>query len=90
MHALSGGCPCRHNDWSFWDDPVSSQPMPQKMFGMVYLCDTDVRNGCLRVVEESHRRHSPLWSVVAVSTVRITSRRWRSSQLPACYLHRGP
>lgn len=62
----AGGPPLYwHNDWSFWDDSVSADPMPQKLFGMVYLCDTTRENGCLRVVEGSHRRQGPVWHAVA-------------------------
>ena len=42
-----------HNDWQFWDDAISAEPMAQKLFGMVYLVDTTPANGCLRVIPES-------------------------------------
>ena len=61
----AGGPPLYwHNDWQFWDDDVSCEPMPVMMFGMVYLVDTSPHNGCLRVVPESHRRSMPIWDVV--------------------------
>jgi hypothetical protein len=53
-----------HNDWSFWEDPVSAKAMPSQMFGMVYLCDTSRQNGCLRVQPRSHRRPSGVWQAV--------------------------
>jgi len=61
----AGGPPLYwHNDWQFWEDPVSADPMPIMMFGMVYLCDTTSHNGCLRVVPRSHRRDGPVWDVI--------------------------
>ena len=50
----AGGPPLYwHNDWQFWDDAISAEPMAQKLFGMVYLVDTTPANGCLRVIPES-------------------------------------
>ena len=44
-----------HQDWPFWDDPVSTDPLPHQMFLMWYLVDTRPENGCLRVLPRSHR-----------------------------------
>jgi hypothetical protein len=61
----AGGPPLYwHNDWQYWDDPVSCDPMPTMMFGMIYLVDTSVHNGCLRIVPRSHRRDGEVWDVI--------------------------
>lgn len=44
-----------HQDWGFWDDPVSADPEPAMLFMMYYLVDTSPKNGCLRVIPGSHR-----------------------------------
>jgi len=44
-----------HQDWPFWDHPVSADPLPHQMFLMWYLVDTRPENGCLRVLPRSHR-----------------------------------
>lgn len=49
-----------HQDWMRWDDPVSLSPWPQTVFLNWYLTDTDVANGCLRVIPGSHRRRLEL------------------------------
>ena len=45
-----------HQDWPFWDDPVSYDPLPHQPFLMFYLTDTSPENGCLRVIPQSHRQ----------------------------------
>ncbi|MBV7334517.1 phytanoyl-CoA dioxygenase family protein [Chloroflexi bacterium TSY] len=49
-----------HQDWTFWDDPVSYTDVPQNLFLMYYLVDTNPHNGCLRVIKGSHRKRHPL------------------------------
>lgn len=49
-----------HQDWARWDDPISMSPWPQQVFLNWYLTDTDVANGCLRVIPGSHRRRFDL------------------------------
>ncbi len=49
-----------HEDGRFWDDPVSYTWQPIQCFLMYYLTDTDVRNGCLRVIPGSHRKRHAL------------------------------
>ena len=44
-----------HQDWPFWDDPASAEPLPHQVFLMWYLVDTRPENGCLRVLPRSHR-----------------------------------
>ena len=45
-----------HQDWPFWDEPVSADPLPHQLFLMWYLVDTRPENGCLRLLPRSHRR----------------------------------
>ena len=48
-----------HQDWWGWNDPISYTNIPQQLFLMYYLVDTDKQNGCLRVVKGSHlKRHT--------------------------------
>lgn len=44
-----------HQDWWGWDDDSAYQRRPQQLFAMIYLTDTNVENGCLRVIPRSHR-----------------------------------
>ena len=44
-----------HQDWPFWDDPTSADPLPHQLFLMWYLVDTRPDNGCLRLLPRSHR-----------------------------------
>ena len=44
-----------HQDWWGWDDDLSYDPRAQQLFVMIYLTDTSVENGCLRVIPKSHR-----------------------------------
>ena len=45
-----------HQDWTWWEEPVSADPEPHQLFLMWYLTDTRPENGCLRVLPQSHRR----------------------------------
>lgn len=45
-----------HQDWMFWNDASSFSDIPLQVAVMYYLTDTDVSNGCLRVIPGSHRR----------------------------------
>jgi hypothetical protein len=49
-----------HQDWWGWDDPSAYEPRAQQLFAMIYLTDTRVENGCLRVIPRSHRHDHPL------------------------------
>jgi ectoine hydroxylase-related dioxygenase (phytanoyl-CoA dioxygenase family) len=49
-----------HQDWVFWDEPETCDPLPHQIFLMYYLSDTRVENGCLRVIPQSHRRRFDL------------------------------
>ena len=49
-----------HQDWWAWNDPVSYTDLPLQLFLMYYLVDTSIENGCLRVIEGSHRKRHPI------------------------------
>ena len=44
-----------HQDWWGWDHPLSFTDQIAQVFVMVYLQDTNLKNGCLRVIPGSHR-----------------------------------
>lgn len=47
-----------HQDWWGWDHPMSYTARMPGLGIMIYLSDTKVQNGCLRVIPGSHRcRH---------------------------------
>ena len=43
-----------HQDWMRWNDPLSCTPWPQTIFLSYYLEDTDIDNGCLKVIPGTH------------------------------------
>lgn len=45
-----------HQDWGGWGNAISYGPTITQAFFMIYLTDTSVENGCLRVIPGSHRR----------------------------------
>lgn len=49
-----------HQDWWGWDDESAYRPRGHQLFAMIYLTDTRIENGCLRVIPASHRRDHPL------------------------------
>ena len=49
-----------HQDWWGWDDDSAYRPRAHQLFAMIYLTDTNVENGCLRVIPGSHRSDHPL------------------------------
>ena len=49
-----------HQDWMRWNDPLSCTPWPQTIFLSYYLEDTDVENGCLKVIPGTHLKRIPL------------------------------
>jgi ectoine hydroxylase-related dioxygenase (phytanoyl-CoA dioxygenase family) len=49
-----------HQDWTHWNDPISTAPWPQYLFLSYYLVDTNVQNGCFQVIPGTHRRRIPL------------------------------
>ncbi len=56
--AKEGGSPPLywHQDWTYWEEPESADPVPHQVFLMWYLTDTERVNGCLRVVPGSHNK----------------------------------
>ena len=44
-----------HQDWWGWDHPLSFTDQIAQVFVMIYLQDTNNKNGCLRVIPGSHR-----------------------------------
>lgn len=52
-----------HQDWLGWNEPISYTDVPQQLFLMYYLVDTDQKNGCLRVIAGSHRKRHALHSI---------------------------
>jgi hypothetical protein len=44
-----------HQDWWGWDDDSAYQSRAHQLFAMIYLTDTTIENGCLRVIPRSHR-----------------------------------
>ena len=49
-----------HFDWAGWDHPFSWAKIPAQLFFMYYLVDTNINNGCLRVIPKSHIEENPL------------------------------
>lgn len=56
-----------HQDWGYWDEPVSADAEPAMLFLMYYLVDTSAHNGCLRVIPGSHRRRLALHDELPVA-----------------------
>ena len=51
--------------WWGWNDPISyDNPVPQQVFLMYYLVDTDRHNGCLRLISGSHVKRHPMHDAV--------------------------
>ena len=49
-----------HQDWWGWDDASAYSPRANQLFAMIYLTNTRVENGCLRVIPGSHRHDHAL------------------------------
>ena len=48
-----------HQDGVLWEHPISYTNQPQQYFLMYYLVDTNIHNGCLRLIPGSHlKRHA--------------------------------
>jgi len=59
-----------HYDWHHFDQPISWGAEPPQLFFMYYFTDTSRENGCLRVVPQSHRRHTRLHDLISGSHTR--------------------
>jgi hypothetical protein len=53
-----------HQDWWGWDHPLSYTERILQVFVFYYLTDTEVENGCLRVVPGSHRKRHRIHDVL--------------------------
>ncbi len=62
-----------HQDWWGWGEAVSYDAFPAQLFVMIYLTDTRVENGCLRVIPGSHRRDHELHNLPAAHTKDIAT-----------------
>ncbi len=62
-----------HQDWWGWGDAVSYEAFPAQLFVMIYLTDTRVENGCLRVIPGSHRHDHELHNLPAAHTKDIAT-----------------
>jgi ectoine hydroxylase-related dioxygenase (phytanoyl-CoA dioxygenase family) len=49
-----------HQDWWGWTEPESYTATAHQLFAMIYLTDTSVENGCLRVIPGTHRHDHEL------------------------------
>ncbi len=62
-----------HQDWWGWGDAVSYEAFPAQLFVMIYLTDTRIENGCLRVIPGSHRHDHELHNLPAAHTKEIAT-----------------
>lgn len=62
-----------HQDWWGWGEPISYDAFPPQLFVMIYLTDTRVENGCLRVIPGSHRHDHELHNLPAAHTREIAT-----------------
>ena len=62
-----------HQDWWGWGEEISYDDFPPQLFVMIYLTDTRVENGCLRVIPGSHRRDHELHELPAAHTKEIAT-----------------
>ena len=62
-----------HQDWWGWGEAVSYDPSPAQLFVMIYLTDTGIENGCLRVIPGSHRYDHELHELPAAHTQEIAT-----------------
>lgn len=70
----AGGAPLFwHQDWWGWDSSLSYEVAPMQLFVMIYLTDTQVENGCLRVIPGSHLRRHELHSLPTAHTKDIAT-----------------
>ncbi len=84
-----GGAPLFwHQDWWGWDSPISYAKAPAQLFVMIYLTDTRVENGCLRVIPGSHRRSHPLHTLPAAHTKELATDIGDSRLLHSAYANR--
>ena len=49
-----------HQDWYYWNDPISCAPWSQDIFMKYYLTDTTPESGCLKVIPGTHHKRIDL------------------------------
>lgn len=74
-----------HQDWWGWSEPESYAAKPQQWFAMIYLTDTTVENGCLRVIPGTHRRDHALHHLDDAHSEAL--QRFRDPEDPAYGVH---
>ncbi len=62
-----------HQDWWGWDEAISYDAFPAQLFVMIYLTDTRIENGCLRLIPGSHRHDHELHGLPAAHTEEIAT-----------------
>ena len=60
-----------HQDWWGWDSDISYQTEPTQLFVMIYLTNTNVENGCLRVIPSSHTQWHELHDIPAAHSKEL-------------------
>ena len=63
-----------HQDWWGWDHPLSYTDRILQVFVFHYLTDTDIENGCLRVVPGSHRNRHKIHDILPKAHAEDLSR----------------
>ena len=74
-----------HQDWWGWTEPESYEARAHQLFAMIYLTDTRVENGCLRVIPGSHRRDHELHRAEAAHSEALAA--FRNPDDPAYGSH---
>ena len=73
-----------HQDWWGWDHPLSYTDTILQVFVFHYLTDTEVENGCLRVVPGSHRKRHTIHDILPKAHAEDLSRAWQQFVLERC------
>jgi ectoine hydroxylase-related dioxygenase (phytanoyl-CoA dioxygenase family) len=63
-----------HQDWGFWQDPISYQPEPVQACLLFYLIDVDPSRGGPRLLPGTHRRRHPLHETLRTTDVAALRR----------------
>ena len=63
-----------HQDWWGWDHPLSYTDTILQVFVFHYLTDTEIENGCLRVVPGSHRKRHQIHDILPHAHAQDLSR----------------
>ena len=49
-----------HQDFMDWNHPIATTPWPTRIFLGIYLTDTSIERGCLRIIPGTHRKRIDL------------------------------